>query len=111
MAAPRAWPSGTPREGSSSAPTASTTSACGTSTSSSLPGSRIKHGAITRLPNEGPAELYAVVTNVIRRDLSEICRLMLASERFGGWDNEAVSQAAVSGISVLWTGALLPYPS
>jgi len=51
--------------------------------------------------SKSPLDLDAVVTTAIGRDPSEIGHLKLASETFGGWDEEAVSQAAESGISVL----------
>jgi uncharacterized protein (DUF362 family) len=51
--------------------------------------------------SKSPLDLDAVVTTAIGRDPSEIGHLKLASETFGGWDEEAVSQAAESGLSVL----------
>jgi uncharacterized protein (DUF362 family) len=51
--------------------------------------------------SKSPLDLDAVVTTAIGRDPSEIGYLKLASETFGGWDEEVVSQAAESGLSVL----------
>lgn len=51
--------------------------------------------------SKSPLDLDAVVATMIGRDPSEIGYLKLASETFGGWDEEAVSQAAESGLSVL----------